>query len=152
MPFVSDSVNGQLRRLFQRAGVRVILTHRGRSLKSSLQKNVRQQRECKIPNCTTPRHLCHRRNVVYKVECLSCKAQYIGMTTRWLHIRIREHMTRESSPVKQHAVRCNSQWAVTVMATAGGSVANLQMTEALLIRQHNPSLNNRFEIASLKLL
>jgi len=59
VPFVSDPVNGRLRKLFRKNGIHVIIALKGRTLRNLLQKTSKQ-RECKIPNCTTPRHLCHR--------------------------------------------------------------------------------------------
>ena len=57
VPFVSDSVNGKLRKLFKKAGIRVTLVHKGRSLRNMLQK-TQTQRRCKIPNCATPSPQC----------------------------------------------------------------------------------------------
>jgi hypothetical protein len=150
VPFVSDSINGRIRKMFKRAGVNVILVHKGRSLKNILQKNT-PERKCKIPNCPTPKHICFRHNVVYKMECVGCKATYIGMTTRSLHLRVREHLTRRSSSVKQHETVCGSQWDVKVIASAR-SITELQIKEALLINEQKPCLNNRNEAASLPIV
>jgi len=110
-----------------------------------LQK-TQTQRRCKILI-----ELCHRHNDVYGMKCTGCGANYIGMTTRMLHTRVREHLTRPASAVKQHGIECRSPWEVNVLSTAG-STLDLQLKEALLIEQRRPRLNNRNEMPSLKII
>jgi hypothetical protein len=150
VPFVSDALNGRLRRMFLKAGVKVVIAHKGRNLRNMLQKTT-AQRKCSIPSCTTPKHLCHRSNVVYQLTCRECKAKYIGMTRRHLHTRIREHFTIRTSPVYGHRDKCHPQWDISILATAR-DVVDLQMKEAMLIQSHRPTLNNRDEIANFRFL
>ena len=41
-------------------------------------------------------------NVVYKVNCKDCPAFYVGMTTRQLCQRLREHKCKDSSALYRH--------------------------------------------------
>ena len=150
VPFVSDALNGRLRKMFLKAGVKVVIAHKGRSLRNILQKTI-PHRKCSMPSCTTPKHLCHRSNVVYQLTCRGCNAKYIGMTRRHLHIRIREHLTIRTSPVYNHRTKCQSQWDICVLSTAR-DVVDLQLKEAMLIQSQQPALNNRDEIAHFRLL
>ena len=150
VPFVSDALNGRLRRMFLKAGVKVVIAHKGRSLRNILQKTI-PQRKCSIPNCTTPKHLCHRSNVVYQLTCRGCNAKYIGMTRRHLHTKIREHLTIRTSPIYNHRDKCQPQRDICVLSTAR-DVVDLQLKEAMLIQSQQPTLNNRDEIAHFRLL
>ena len=44
--------------------------------------------------------------VVYKVNCDNCSEFYIGMTTRRLKERMREHADTESSAIHRHVTSC----------------------------------------------
>ncbi len=74
-----------------------------------------------------------------------------SMTRRHLHTRIREHLAVRTSAIYRHRDKCQPQWDVCVLATAR-DVVDLQMREAVLIQTYRPSLNNREEIASFRIL
>lgn len=46
---------------------------------------------------------CNNTHVTYVLEC-PCRKQYVGRTTRKLHIRIREHVTNIKNGFKKHSV------------------------------------------------
>ena len=41
-------------------------------------------------------------NVVYQVSCIGCDSFYVGMTTRRLHQRLKEHKNNTSSALHKH--------------------------------------------------
>ena len=49
--------------------------------------------------------LCHRTNVVYKIECKICKNFYIGSTSQYLHDRVEQHLSNKEGSVHQHLLQ-----------------------------------------------
>ena len=98
--------------------------------------------------CSTPLSLMS--NVVYKFNC-SCDADlsYIGMTTRHLSVRVREHLhLKVRSAVGKHIDNCHvcKQKPVGVkdfkIMRACSTEYNTKIQEALLIKKCNPKLNS----------
>ena len=99
--------------------------------------------------CSTPLSLMS--NVVYKFNC-SCDADlsYIGMTTRHLSVRVREHLhSKVRSAVGKHIDNCHmcKQKPVGVkdfkIMRACSTEYNTKIQEALLIKKCNPKLNSQ---------
>ena len=99
--------------------------------------------------CSTPLSLMS--NVVYKFNC-SCDADLscIGMTTRHLSVRVREHLhSKVRSAVGKHIDNCHvcKQKPVGVkdfkIMRACSTEYNTKIQEALLIKKCNPKLNSQ---------
>lgn len=43
---------------------------------------------------------------IYQLTCKACGKFYIGSTTRFLHDRVKEHLTNDNSSVKKHLITC----------------------------------------------
>ena len=63
-----------------------------------------------------------------------------GSTTRFLHDRVKEHLTNDNSSVKKHLIMChhNTQNIEAKIITHENDPANLRLCEALFIRKHKP--------------
>ena len=83
--------------------------------------------------------------VVYKLQCETCKPEYIGKSTRILSQRIREHRTLKTSACKQHIAQNPSHAfneGVEVIDTAE-SEFKLRIKELLHILKPKPALNKQ---------
>ena len=49
-----------------------------------------------------------RSRIVYKIKCPHCEVSYVGMTTRHLLTRFREHKSRSSGTIKKHFTECTN--------------------------------------------
>ena len=76
------------------------------------------------------------------IACLDCASFYIGSTLRFLHLRIREHLTVSTSPVHQHTSVCSSMFSFNILATA----RDLQSTYA----QQKPIIFERGDRPSIR--
>ena len=151
-PFVNDAIDHKLKRLFKKMKIPVLIAHKGRTLRQALQKKQNTYENCNIPNCITPRHLCHLTKVVYMFVCSICRSSYIGSTRRKLHTRVREHLTMKSSAIHQHKTSFpQATWGITVINHAKDPV-DLRIREALQIATKKPTLNNKEEIRNFRLL
>ena len=57
---------------------------------------------CKLKSCYP---LLSKSNVIYKVNCASCSDFYVGLTTRRLEQRLKEHSSCEHSALLKHHVQ-----------------------------------------------
>ena len=143
LPFISDSVNSRIARIFKRNNLRVRLFHRSSHLRSSLKR--REVKPCTLSNCQmTSSGLCNATYCVYELQCLKCSALYIGSTIRPLHIRIREHYGTPRSSVFSHKLQCGALFNIRVLAREH-DCTSLRIREALLIKRLQPSINSRQE-------
>lgn len=143
-PFITDAITNKIQRIFASADLPVRIYDRNFTLRNALSKEDRSGK-CTIRNCTiNSPALCLRRKCVYEMRCLRCNDAYIGSTLRFLHTRIQEHMSRSSSSVFQHKERCGGAFRTTCLATSS-DVTSLRFKEAILIRRHNPAINNKRE-------
>ena len=98
-----------------------------------------------------------RSRVVYKFQCASCNACYIGETTRHLSTRIREHLVSDkSSHIYKHLQEsetcknsCSAE-SFTILDYAT-SKFQIKIKEALYIKWDNPSLNRQLKQLDLSL-
>ena len=98
-----------------------------------------------------------RSRVVYKFQCASCNACYIGETTRHLSTRIREHLVSDkSSHIYKHLQEsetcknsCSAE-SFTILDYAT-SKFQIKIKEALYIKWDNPSLNRQLKKLDLSL-
>ena len=88
-----------------------------------------------------------RSRIVYKINCPHCEVSYVGMTTRHLLSRFREHKSRSSGPIKKHFAECtNSQLRLEdmdILTSTLKSDSHLLALEALYIRELKPYLNTQ---------
>lgn len=171
-PFICDGLDSNLRRIFSRMGLNVRIVHPSRTLRHVLNQRTITQ-VCNITGCTTPPHLCYKRMVVYRFICNICPSppspstslppsssssstspltSYIGATKRALHERVSEHLKQSGSAIYKHDQAVHSglhDWRITTLAHAKDQV-ELAIKEDLLIRQFQPNLNTRDELASLR--
>ena len=103
-----------------------------------------------LKSCT-PLALCS--NVVYKFTC-SCDTNltYIGMSSRHLSTRVREHLnlnSKQKSSIKDHIAACNfcSKTKIGIdsfkIIRKCRSDYDTKIHEALLIKKHSPGLNRQ---------
>lgn len=155
LPFISDDVDYKIKRIFKQEGVNLRISHRTHSLRNHLQRT--RDTHCSLSNCVLrTSNTCHRRYVVYKVVCRKCQKFYIGSTIRFLHLRIREHMTAKDSSVYKHLIDCSgnlrdpiSQVDVRIIG-CDHDEANLRLRESILISRLKPQLNSRSEMEAYR--
>ena len=103
----------------------------------------------------SPFPLLSESNVVYKVDCFDCDTFYIGMTTRRLRQRMKEHSDNSCSALFRHAVETKhivDYMSPTVLAKDVHK-QRLFIKEALLIKEHcaHRALNGNSGSADLNL-
>ena len=83
--------------------------------------------------------------VVYKIECSSCKACYVGQTSRHFCTRLSEHL-KDGAPVADHLKQCDSfsSYEYSFMA-ATFKRSKLMTLEALYIEREKPEINSKEE-------
>ena len=95
-----------------------------------------------------------RSNIVYKYTCAGCNAEYVGQTSRHLHVRACEHSGISSLTGKPLSTRSNSsifdhfqQTGHTIASNSfkivsnGLSESDLLIREAIVISRLKPTLN-----------
>ena len=142
LPFVSDSINTKIKRIFWNEGINLRIYHRNRTLRQVLRKQKPQQ-ACTMKNCPLHSPECYRKLVVYQVTC-SCGDTYIGSTKRPLHQRIKEHLRMATSAIFNHRLSCSGSFSTKVLSSAKDCI-DLRIREALFISSRRPTLNGRDE-------
>ena len=87
---------------------------------------------------------------VYRIQCPSCQACYVGQTSRHILTRYKEH-TRPSAPVRQHFDACSVHLSfdhMDILKFSSRGEAHLLTMEALYIEELKPSINTRDEYRS----
>ena len=85
--------------------------------------------------------------IVYKIECPHCEVSYVGITSRCLLSRFREHKTY-SGPEKKHFALSTKRKLrlvidMEILASTRRSDIHLLGLEALFIREVKPFLNTQ---------
>ena len=91
-----------------------------------------------------------RSGTVYQIQCPSCKACYVGQTSRHLLTRFKEH-TRPSAPVRKHFDDCTSILSfecMNLLKTSARGEAHLLTLEAIFIEEMKPTINRKDEYRS----
>ena len=107
-----------------------------------------------------PLHLCS--GVIYEYECESCKALYIGSTTRQLKCRAYEHLgtsVRSGNPlsvppfssIREHRDKSGHPFSLDNFTILSRTNHNLLVMESLYIFKKKPTLSNNspFELSLL---
>ena len=103
-----------------------------------------------MPSLKQPVENMLRSGVVYKITCSSCKACYVGQTSRHLQTRIREH-SNTIGPVKKHLENCKQQLKkddIEIIKSTSRGETLLLTLEALWIRELKPQINTKDEYRS----
>ena len=93
IPFISDKLNHQIRRTLAKHDIPARLVNpRGKTIRDlTRHPDAAPDKICHSKCCPAP-GICQRSNVVYEATCMLCEEFYVGMTTRKLHDRAREHV------------------------------------------------------------
>ena len=85
------------------------------------------------------------RKSIYKFSCSRCNASYVGYSTRHLCFRVNEHVSQQSSSVKQHINSHSLSYIDNCFSilSKDSSKYDLLIREALLISLHKPTLNKQ---------
>jgi hypothetical protein len=152
-PFISERMDREIKKALAPLGVHIRMAHRNYTLRGELNKINVPLQPCTLNHCRVEdKRLCYRRNIVYQLKCNQCTAFYIGSTSRFLHIRIREHMTRHCSSVFHHNLSCGTNgWNTSILCQAKDPV-DLALKEGIFIRMKDPPLNSKEEILTMRLV
>ena len=94
-------------------------------------------------------------NVIYKVNCASCNEFYVGLTTRRLEQRLKEHSSSENSALFRHAMDTGHTIDICNPEVLASDVISrrLRIKETLIIKDHSAhrSLNGNQGSYELKL-
>ena len=147
IPFISDDVNHKIKRILRSEQLNIGLAQKSSTtLRSALRRKIKRTNNCRMSACPIKNNkLCFQKNVVYKVTCLRCQNFYIGSTIRTLHVRIKEHMTRESSSIFKHLQQCDTRNISTEIISYERDNANIRLMEAQMIQKHAPHINSKDE-------
>ena len=156
LPFISDKFNRSVRQLLSKHRIDArVVNPRGRTLLSLVQTDPANRPKKQCPGklrCPAP-NICQRCNIVYRATCAICGHQYIGMTTRTLHERAREHLNaaKNRSPssafgehydVKHPSAHPNIDFEIVEWQPDD---LRLHIAEAMAIQRSKPELNRRIE-------
>ena len=97
-------------------------------------------------------------NVIYRIKCSGCQSCYLGMTSRHLITRIKEHFYPNGVMTK-HLQVCDGIFlpgggnmdpftCAEILATTNKNIIYLSILEALYIREEKPNLNTKDEYKS----
>lgn len=151
IPFISNSVDNKIKRIFHKEGIPLRLAHRSFTLRKYLKQNSNSQM-CTLNNCPIPdKKICTTTGCVYKIVCQNCRKYYIGSTKRPLHTRLLEHLKSNKSSVYQHLQKCqpstttHSYLITTSVIDRDSDPINLRFLEALHIKNNKPQINSKEE-------
>ena len=156
IPFLTDAFNHSVQNLLDKHGIPARLVNpRGKTLREFTRKPTpgsTSTNVCKSRTCPAPT-ICQRTSVVYQAECKHCGSKYIGMTTRKLHDRIREHVLSakrgsEESAIGEHYKENHPGMQPNLTFTIirhQRDELRLHIEEAMAIKLNKPDLNRRQE-------
>ena len=152
-PFVTDAFNNGIQQLFEKYEIPARLVNpRGQTLLNLAQERMPSQRPCRSSICPQP-SICQRSSVVYEATCQLCGRSYIGMTSRRLHDRMREHMAsaRKKDEKTAFGVHYEAEHpkqkpkiSFSVLFHQRDEL-RLHVEEAMAIKSRKPELNRRQE-------
>jgi hypothetical protein len=141
IPFISDSFNRKIRRIFKDFTVPIHIYNYGNtSLRQYLSKSKKKIPVCTKRNCLIKDNKrCFLFNVVYSVKCCTCQQEYIGSTSRDLHDRIQQHLF-PTCGTKDHLF-------ISVISRHK-NIIDTRLAESIAIYRRNPRLNRKNECES----
>ena len=87
-------------------------------------------------------------NVIYEIRCPGCDFGYVGMSSRHLITRIKEHF-RPTGVITKHLQTCGGSMdpftCAQIIDKTSRNIVYLSILEALHIREIKPSLNSKDE-------
>ena len=135
-----------------------IVEKNGTTVKSLFQKAKLQRTPCVDDSCLIckkdEKYICRQESVTYEMKCETCKAQYIGETSRTAYTRIKEHMMdmrnkTENSVIWRHNQENHrgEEQMIEAKVRKGfrGDATLRQITEALDIKYETPEINQKDE-------
>lgn len=151
-PYISESINHKIRRIFLNEGINIRLYDHKYTLRKRLNNNKDHTEICKKKNCPINNNkLCFIQQCVYQLRCLKCGETYIGSTIRSLHTRIAEHYSHNASSAYKHKQQCQSRYEVIILDRESDPV-NLRLKEGLYIKQLQPKINSKEDICEIATL
>ena len=142
-PYISETFDKKLRKIFNTHKLPVRLYRRSRTLRSALNKrNLRQS--CSLEKCKLNNNLCYLKNCVYSMKCNKCHKEYIGSSKRDLHKRYNEHLSNPNSSIFKHLSICGNDFTTSILSRDPDEI-NLRFKEAIMIAQRTPALNSKME-------
>ncbi len=154
LPFITDKFNNSVKQLLRQHNIPARLVNgRGTTIRDlAKRRNHAPQRCCKSKCCPAPT-ICQRTSVVYAGTCTICQQTYVGMTTRKLHDRAREHVAAakqhmSSSAFGEHYKNDHPSDVPAItfkIIEHQTDVLRLHIEEALAINRLKPPLNRRQE-------
>ena len=144
LPFVSDGMDGKIRRIIRKYDLPIRIYHKPKTLRRMLQLKC-EKSVCNLKSCPlNDSSKCDVRNCVYELKCHQCSGSYIGSTIRPLHLRIREHLQSSNSSVFKHKTICGSVFTTKILGRCA-DLTSLRILEALKIKENQPIINSRQE-------
>ena len=154
IPFISNNINDGIRRIIKRHKIPARLVNsKGTTLRDVTKwPTTNRHSPCKNKDCPAPQ-ICWKSSVIYRATCKICNQFYIGMTTRRLHDRAREHITSVKQKTKpsafgDHYKEIHADQKPRISFEIIGHASDglrLHIEEAIAIQLHNPPLNRKTE-------
>ena len=150
IPFINDSFNNIIKRIYEKDNIHVRIYHKQKSLRGILNRNTNKN-NCNIKDCLIrDENICFVKNCVYKINC-SCGDFYIGSTARDLHIRIKEHLYKNTSLTNHLKICKKTREDIEVkVLSRHKDIINARINEAMMIHRTNPKINNKHELIDYK--
>ena len=152
-PFVRDAFNSSIKGLFKKYEIPARLVNPGgQTLFNFAQERKPSQRTCRSSICPQP-SICQWSSVVYEATCRVCGHSYIGMTSRRLHDRVREHMAsapkndeKTAFGVHYEAEHLKQKPKISFSVLSyQRDILCLRVEEAMAIKSRKPELSHRQE-------
>lgn len=155
IPYISDNFNTKIQRLLHKHNIPArLVNRRGTTLRELVRPkaNIPTATRCSSKECSAS-GICQRTSVVYEATCLICKNSYIGLTTRKLHDRAREHSHAATNKLSTSAFgdhyreehpKQAAQLTFKIICHARDTL-RLHIEEAMAIQSLKPRLNRRKE-------
>ena len=142
----------------------LIMQYRGKSTEDYARSLHKSNAPCTIimtlrklktmmPSLKPPVEKMMKSGLVYRITCPCCSACYVGVTSRHLQSRFKEHIQR-SGPMKSHQLQCGKEITdenVDILQTSSRGENYLLTLEALHIRELRPQINTKDEYRSREL-
>ena len=140
------------KQIFTNEKMNVRLVRKGNTIRQYLNRST-EQVTCQLHNCPIQHSgICLRKNVIYEIQCNICKNIYVGSTIRFLHTRVKEHLTNKSSSMYKHLQSCDvsntTNVSVKILASDEDN-CNIRLREAMYIKKLKASINSKEELFAL---